>query len=196
MPRIVTEHPVLSGVSLVYLVGFSVYGLLTERAGALVYLVSMSLIMALVAFAHARVDFDSFVLRGLALWGFLHMAGGLIPVGDGVLYQQQLVPLLLRFDQAVHALGFGFATLAVWNALRRRLAPDVMVSGGLALIVALGGMGLGAINEMLEFLASRVQPETNVGGFVNTGWDLVFNLFGCCAAALWVRYGTRSRLPA
>lgn len=192
MPRIVTEHPLLSGVSLAYLLGFSTYGLVAERPGALVYLVSMTLILGFVAFAHGRAGFESFVLVGLASWGFLHMAGGLIPVGDGVLYQQQLVPVVLRFDQAVHALGFGFATLGVWDALRHRWAAGAAMSGGLALIVALGGMGLGALNETLEFLASRMQ-ETNVGGFVNTGWDLVFNLFGCSAAALWVRYSSKAR---
>jgi hypothetical protein len=51
----------------------------------------------------------------------------------------------------------------------------------------MGGVGFGAINEMVEFLATRVVPDTNVGGFENTGWDLVANTVGAALAALWVR---------
>lgn len=51
-----------------------------------------------------------------------------------------------------------------------------------------GGMGFGALNEVVEFIATITLPSTNVGGYVNTGWDLVFNLFGCVAAAAMIRF--------
>jgi hypothetical protein len=47
-------------------------------------------------------------------------------------------------------------------------------------------MGVGALNEVVEFLATRLLPETNVGGFENTGWDLVFNTHGASAAAVLI----------
>ena len=50
----------------------------------------------------------------------------------------------------------------------------------------MGGLGFGAVNEMVEFLITRVSPETNIGGFENTGWDLVANTIGAAVAALWV----------
>ncbi|MBT8198358.1 MAG: hypothetical protein KJO84_07640, partial [Acidimicrobiia bacterium] len=115
-----------------------------------------------------------------------HMAGGLIPSGDDVLYGQMLLPFL-RFDQVVHAWGFGFAGLATWEALRHRIGPATPATG--AFVVLIGGVGFGAINEMLEFLLTRVLAETNVGGFENTGWDLVANTVGASVAALWTRYG-------
>jgi len=43
-------------------------------------------------------------------------------------------------------------------------------------------MGLGALNEVVEFAATRLMPRTNVGGYENTGWDLVSNLAGCLIA--------------
>jgi hypothetical protein len=46
-------------------------------------------------------------------------------------------------------------------------------------------MGVGGINEMVEFIATLIFKDTNVGGFDNTGWDLVFDLVGATAAGLW-----------
>ena len=46
-----------------------------------------------------------------------------------------------------------------------------------------------APNEMVEFLITRVVPDTNIGEFENTGWDLVANTVGAALAALWVRRG-------
>jgi hypothetical protein len=45
-------------------------------------------------------------------------------------------------------------------------------------------MGFGAANEVVEFIATITLPGTNVGGYENTGWDLVANLVGCLLAAL------------
>ena len=57
---------------------------------------------------------------------------------------------------------------------------------------ASAGMGLGALNELVEFIATLLIPETNVGGYLNTGWDLVANFVGATLAAIiiFVR-GTR-----
>ena len=51
----------------------------------------------------------------------------------------------------------------------------------------MGGLGFGALNEMVEFLITRVVPDTNIGEFENTGWDLVANTVGAALAAAWVR---------
>jgi hypothetical protein len=39
------------------------------------------------------------------------------------------------------------------------------------------------------FAAVLLVPETNVGGYINTGWDLVANLAGCIFAAVLIRGG-------
>jgi hypothetical protein len=51
-----------------------------------------------VSLAHARIEFTGLTLWGLTLWGLAHMLGGLVVVGDEVLYGMQLVPGLMRFD--------------------------------------------------------------------------------------------------
>ena len=57
-------------------------------------------------------------------------------------------------------------------------------------IAAAAGMGLGALNEVVEFVATRI-AETNVGGYVNTGWDLVYNALGASLAAVIILFGSR-----
>lgn len=131
------------------------------------------------------VQFDQVVLWGLSLWGLMHMAGGNIRAGSDVLYNVQLVPGVLRYDQLVHALGFGAATLACFHVLKGMLKPDAPRRVTLLILVVLMGCGLGAINEIVEFVAVKLVPETNVGGYENTLWDLVFNLIGSSVAAVW-----------
>ena len=86
----------------------------------------------------------------------------------------------------VHAIGFGFAGMAFWESVRHTV--DRTITSGAA-ITLMGGLGFGALNEMVEFLITRVVPDTNIGEFENTGWDLVANTVGAALAALWVRRG-------
>ena len=45
-------------------------------------------------------------------------------------------------------------------------------------------------------MATLLIPETNVGGYRNTGWDLVSNLIGATTAATWIWVSERRRAPA
>ena len=183
----VRERPVLVAVVATYVVGWTVYGLATGSDGTLAYLGTMAVLATVVAAVHARVGLSAGVLWFVAAWGFAHMAGGLVAVGDGVLYNASLGIPLLRYDRVVHAIGFGTAAVACWQALRW-IDPAVPLTPGVAVLIALMGMGVGALNEVVEFFASRAFAA-NVGGYVNTGWDLVANLVGCAVAgtALYVR---------
>lgn len=182
------------------------------------YIVVMVVLIAAVVAVDRRVRVSPGLLWGLSIWGALHMAGGLVPVpahwptdgGFQVLYSWWILPRetaagaadgWLKYDQAVHAYGFGMATWLCWQGLcgaigeRPDTADAAIVSGasparrplqptpGLMLLVAAAGMGLGALNEVVEFTATRF-AETNVGGYVNTGWDLVYNMVGSVGAAL------------
>jgi len=52
-------------------------------------------------------------------------------------------------------------------------------------ILAVGAaLGLGALNEVVEFLATLAHHGAHVGGYRNTGWDLVCNVIGAGAAGL------------
>jgi len=186
-PALARDHPALAGFALAYLIGFSAVAIAAGNTEGVVYLIAISLAFFGVVVVYAHVEIAPGVLWGLSIWGLLHMAGGLVRVDGEVLYGFQLIPVALRFDQAVHALGFGFATLAAWQGLRPWIRAERKMTGGLCCLIALMGMGVGAANEVLEFAVTRVSDSTNVGGYENTGWDLVFNTFGAIAATLWIK---------
>jgi hypothetical protein len=179
-------HPVLVAAVGVYYFAFLAVGLGTNNTQVPYYAAFMAVLLGFVAYWDGRSRFSNQVLWGLAVWGALHMAGGMIPVsGDRVLYNLWLLPFV-RFDHLVHAIGFGFAGIAFWESVRPGVDRTI-VSG--AAITMMGGLGFGALNEMVEFLITRVVPDTNIGEFENTGWDLVANTVGAGLAAIWVRRG-------
>lgn len=166
------------------------------------YLVVMLLLIPCVGIVHRRVTFTRSLLWALSLWGLMHMAGGLLPVPAGwpttgshrVLYSLWIIPDHLKYDQVVHAYGFGTTTFVCWQGLQfmlcaqnrgRRVEPTL----GMLTLCTAASMGFGACNEVVEFVATLLIPNTNVGGYENTGWDLVSNLVGTIAASaiIWSR---------
>ena len=127
------------------------------------------------------------------------MLGGGVPVGDSVLYGVQLIDFvnngeftILKYDQVVHAFGFGVSTLVAHHLLVRRWRPEA--SKALLYALAAGvGMGLGTINEIVEFIAVLSFPETGVGGYINTSLDLIANMVGAILAALFLAYRNRGK---
>lgn len=177
--------------SMAYMVVFVGISLTRKNYEFILYAAVVVAIAAWILVKQRAVRFDPVILWGLSIWGLLHMAGGNIHVGDGVLYNVQLIPVVLRYDQLVHFFGFGAATLACHHILSNMLKPDIPQRVTLTILVILMGCGVGAMNEIVEFIAVLAVPETNVGGYENTLWDLVFNFFGATAAAIWAM----TRLP-
>lgn len=106
-----------------------------------------------------------------------------------VLYNASLGGQLFRYDHLVHASGVAIGTLTLWMlavpAGNGRDAIPVWVW-------MLGGLGLGALNETIEFLTTLANHGSHVGGYTNTGWDLVSNVVGAAGAGLCI---ARSRHP-
>lgn len=180
-----------------YLLAFGGVAIVKGNGEFIFYLVIMLVLVAAVYAIHRRVGFSPLVLWLLAVWGFGHMGGGTIPIpagfadggsGDPVLYSFRLAPWVPRYDQLIHVYGFCCATLASGEALWAATRP-ARIGVGFAAAAALMGAGFGAVNEVVEFVATQTLPETNVGGYVNTGWDLVSNTVGALlgAAAVWAR---------
>ena len=186
--------------TLVYLVAALLVAVVGDNLEFLFYIAVMLVLMGAVWVVHRFVGLNSAVLWGLSVWGLAHMAGGLLVVPEGwpvnaesrVLYSMWLLPGRLKYDHVVHAYGFGMTTWVCWQGLRaavRRRAGVVSPTFGLMVLSATAGLGFGALNEVVEFVATLLIPDTNVGGYRNTGWDLVANLFGATVAAtlIWLR---------
>lgn len=188
-----------------YLLLAAIGAIATGNGEFLFYIAVMLVLIAAVWFVHRHVNLAMATLWALSAWGLAHMAGGLVVVPDGwpvsnesaVLYTLWLIPERLKYDQIIHAYGFGVTTWVCWQGLRAALSArgkNVKPTFGLMVLSAAAGLGFGALNEVVEFFAVLLVPETNVGGYINTGWDLVANSVGAVGAAslIW-NAGRRSR---
>ncbi len=187
------------GVTLAYVTGFGAWFLVIGNYEFIWYILTMAVMIALVGVNLRRAEFPLGLLWALSLWGLAHMAGGGIVVGESVLYSATLLPLietgeltLLKYDQLVHAYGFGITAWLLWHLMRRHY-PATRHSWTVHVYPALGAMGLGSVNEIVEFIAVLAIADTNVGGYVNTALDLVFNAAGAILAVclLWLREVSR-----
>jgi len=188
--------------SIVYAVVAALVTTRNSNAEFLIYIWVMVVLFGLIGWLHWRIHLATASLWCLSVWGLLHMAGGLVPVptswpiaGDmRVLYSWWIVPGYLKYDHVVHAYGFGITTWICWQGLGAALRAHTRVrpTFGVLLLCAAAGMGFGALNEVVEFAATLSVPDTNVGGYVNTGWDLISNLAGCFIATILIRLLHRS----
>jgi uncharacterized membrane protein YjdF len=177
--------------SLIYIAGFGAYFVSQGDMEFLWYVAVMVGFGVFVASTLKKTQFPDWILGGLSLWGLLHMAGGGVKVGEGVLYAWKFLPIyqgadpdfmLFKYDQAVHFYGFAITALAVHFLLRKNY-PTMSVFNR-ASLATLTSMGLSVVNEIAEFLALIFIAETGVGGFYNLELDLVFNTLGAVTAVI------------
>lgn len=152
--------------------------------------VFLEVVIFLVLFATLRLTkFPNYILWGVALWGLLHMMGGVVRVGGEVLYRYRIHEFfdgggdfyILKFDQVVHAFLYGVVGLMFLHLLREFLAIKkypLLIS----VIAVMASLGVSSINEIIEFTAVVILPETGVGGYENTLLDIIFNLGGAIVA--------------
>lgn len=156
----------------------------------ILYVGVIAFFLILIVATNKKVNYPNFVLWGLTIWGILHMlGGGLILKSGRVLYTLILMPIsetygIFRFDQFVHIFGFCIATLIMFVLIKPSLKPGIDRWVSLIIVVVMAGVGVGALNEIVEFLATVLVPETGVGGYLNTSLDLVSNLIGAAIASI------------
>lgn len=194
MVRVERAHIAPLAVLLSALIPFSIYFGYRRNYEFLLYVAVIAFFLVVIVLTNDRVRYPLSILWGLAVWAILHMCGGGIRVGDGVLYGVILIPLsntipIFRYDQFVHIVGFGVATLLMHHLLRPLLRPDLRQWTTLSIVVVMAGLGVGALNEIIEFIATVLVPETGVGGYENTALDLVADLVGALLALLYLRIG-------
>lgn len=160
-------------------------GAATGRPNWPVYLAVVLVGAAAVVALHLRFQLSLATRIGLAVFAVGHVAGGMVPVGDGVLYQWWLVDPVVRFDNLQHAWGFGVVGRATYECLRGRLGTATSDRLVVWWVVVLGAGAVGAANEVVEWVMTLTIPGTDVGGYDNTARDLVANLVGGALIGLW-----------
>ena len=179
-------------VNAVALVVFTILFASRKNYEFLLYIGVIIFFLALILGTNKRVDYPNGVLWGLTAWALLHMSGGGLYVGKIKLYEIILIPVsekyhIFRYDQFVHIVGFGVATLVMYYLLKPLLRPGLDRWIALSIVVVMAGLGVGALNEIIEFAATVLVPETGVGGYINTSLDLVSDLVGAVIAVIIIK---------
>ena len=171
-----------------YIVAFTLWFVSIGNYEFIVYVITMVALCLLVGLSRRMAEYTPAMLWALSIWGVMHMAGGGVPIGDSVLYNLQLIPIveterlfILQYDQLVHAYGFGVTAWVLHHLLTRHF-PETDGTATALVYPVLASMGLGALNEIIEFSAVLMFPDTNVGGYINTALDLCFNAAGAIIA--------------
>ena len=168
----------------------------------LIYVGVIIFFLILIVSTNHIINYPSIVLWGLTIWAILHMSGGSLYVGERRLYELILIRLvgepyyIFKYDQFVHIIGFGVATLAMFYLLKPLLKGDHNKWISLSIIVVMAGLGVGALNEIIEFMATVVMPQTGVGGYINTSLDLVADLIGAMVAMVVIVFKERGAIVA
>jgi uncharacterized membrane protein YjdF len=169
------------------LVGFTAFSLAQGERRIVAYLLVWALLAGLVAAVHRRYGLRRSTLWWLAAAGWVHLAGGLLPspeAGAPILYETWLIDGVVKFDQLAHAAICAVVTMAVFEVLGHVLDPRHAGPAARAVLALLICWGLGAANELFEFLSALRFEDSYAGGLDNAGWDLAFNTVGSLTAAL------------
>lgn len=177
------------GVLTLAVVGFGLYGFAAGAPSTVSYLFTVSAVAALIV-RFRDPTLPRIVILGLPLLAIAHLAGGLIRIGNDVLYNASAGLPAFEYDHFVHATGVLLGTIVLWSLfLRPHVDPPRRPK--LVAVCVLAGLGLGAVNETIEFLTTLAHSGAHVGGYSNTGWDLVSNVVGGATAAAWLERNER-----
>lgn len=190
-----TKHQkIILAVNSAVVIFFTAMFTVTQDYGLYVYTALAVILISIFIFSLPRAHYSNGVLWGLTAWLLLHFMGGGVVVGGEKLYSLILFPLnseIIRYDQLVHAFGFGVATVCLYELLVPFLKKSKPSGFILGFIIVMAGLGVGAVNEIVEFIVTLVNPENNVGGYVNTSLDLIADFIGAVVAYVYIYYLAR-----
>ncbi len=158
--------------------GFGTYGFLAGEPSTVGYVTVVAALGAALIALRPQV-LPNWLAGGLSAIAIGHLCGGLIRVGNEVLYNADPGWEVLQYDHIFHASASAFGVAVLWTLASPKIDGRSL---GLALC-ALGALGFGALNELIEFLATLAHSGSHVGGYTNTGWDFVANTFGVVVGA-------------
>lgn len=179
-----------------YIVSFLLAGLLTlltivfQNYEFLLYAITVA-ILAFVLYRTGR--YFGFSQAGLWLfnvWLILHICGGLAFYQGVRFYDLVLINIvgepyyILKYDQFVHFFCYLVMSILMWSVVQKiakKNASGIVV----CVVTILAASSIGAINEIIEFLAVVALGTDGVGGYTNTAIDLVANLLGAIVGTLY-----------
>ncbi len=180
-----------------YILSFFLAGALTlltlilQNYEFLLYAVTVIILIIILYQTDQYFKFNKLGLWLFNIWLVLHILGGLASY-DGVrFYDLILLDLvgepyyILKYDQFVHFYCYIVIAMLMWSVIHSIVKQNI--SNTVACIITiLAASSLGALNEIIEFLAFIMLGTEGVGGYVNTAIDLVANLLGAIVGTLYM----------
>ncbi|OVE74948.1 hypothetical protein BVX95_00805 [archaeon D22] len=172
--------------SWVLLAAFIIAALIRKNYEFLFYASSLILLVLIIQISDKKFDYPKIALWGMNSWLILHLLGGMAKIGSTRLYDFMLLDIIgepyhiLKYDQFVHAYCYFFAAFFIYTLIKKE-APKMQ--WGLAVFLTIvASIGIGGINEIIEFMAVVLVDSNGVGGYYNTAIDLVANTIGAIFA--------------
>ena len=179
-------------VNIIAIIIFSVIFASRQNYEFLIYIGVIIFFLLVIVFTNNKINYQNSVLWGLTFWSVLHMSGGGLFIQGKKLYEFTLIQIvgepynIFKYDQFVHIVGFGVATIVIYHLLKPLLKDKLNKWVSLSIVVVMAGLGVGALNEIVEFVATIIVPDTGVGGYINTSLDLVSDLIGAVVAIIYI----------
>ena len=156
-------------------IGWNLFAFLSEggTVGSLaefgIYAASIFALIALSWYFLRRRPCPTSLLLLVELSLLAHFAGAFVPIDGARLYEAEI--LGLRFDKYVHLFNAYAGGALIDHFLQQDLKARPLIVAGLVL-------GVGAVVEIIEYLAFLAVSDAGVGGYENNMQDLVMNLVG------------------
>jgi len=178
--------------TVVYVMAFAVNAYVNHNIEFIYYTILLIGLIYIIVLIHQHLRLGFFIIVNLSLLGFFHLLGGNYYIGTTRLYECYLIPGVIRYDNFVHSYGTLIATVALYTLIadfvdERVRKHFIIFAFGLVLMA----IGLGTINELVEFFAVIfLNAAEQVGGYYNNTLDLLFNtvgsIFGCVVVYLYI----------
>lgn len=181
--------------TLVYVTLFAINALVSGNSEFIYYTAVMILSVSVILFIHRRMHFYPIILLSLSLLGLFHLLGGNYYVDNVRLYDYWIIPPnIFKYDNFVHTFGSGVMIMLAYAMLKPVLRdPFEHHDNYFIFLLVLVGMGLGVINELIEFVAVLTFKAGNeVGYYTNTLLDLSYNTIGSVVTAIIL---VKTRIP-
>jgi hypothetical protein len=177
--------------NIVILAVFTIWFLFKGNYEFLLYTVTIGILIYIIARTDKIFNYTTVAKWGFVVWLFSHFAGGAFYFNGLRLYDTVLIPILgdpffiLKYDQVMHMLSYVVLTSFAYSMISS--FADKKAKSWLIVVTAfLAGMGISALNEIIEFSTVVFFNSTGVGGYYNNALDLIFNAIGAAIAVAFM----------
>jgi uncharacterized membrane protein YjdF len=190
-----TVVSVMFWFTVTYLTIFSIISSIEGNYEFLYYTSVLAIFVFIILFYYRELHMTKTLIVCLTVLGVLHIAGGNVYIHGTRLYDFWLIPGIFKYDNLVHAFGIAIATLVAYNILLPKMENSTKYRPfAFSLMLVLIAMGIGALNEVVEFFAVVfLGAAKGVGDYFNNTVDLVYNLVGATIVSVALYYHHKRR---